>query len=898
MRKRRWLQLALAALILVLASVSLSEALKHGWARRSLLSRLSASFGRPVEVRRFRFSMLSGLRLVADSVTVGEDPRFGQEYFLRAEQLTVGLRWMALLRGRVEFGAVSLTRPSLNLVRLEDGSWNIESWLPPANQPLRTDAAMRSGTGESVAEARRISARLSHLDIDAGRINFKRGQEKLPFALVNVTGDLEQDASGRWSIDLQANAMRVPIPLQNAGTLHLRGTVAGTSVRLRPARFVLTWEDASLADALRLVDGTDYGVRGALSAQLSAAIASPAGVAPSGNAGEPWHLQAALRLSGVHRWDLAENPADPAVDAALELVWQPGQPRLEVTRCVVEAPRSRLSAVGSLDWSHGMNPNLQFASSRVSLADLLAWRRAFLPGVADDLSVDGEVVFNAALAGWPPRIMQADASSAGAAVRTAAMPGPMRIGMVKASLQNGSLVFGPASVSLPGVSGVNSRGAARTAEEPATQGALQIEGALGPFRPADRPSDWHYRVAVSGETQRVQDLIALAGAFGRPRSSEWSAQGPVAIKLAWTGALKHGTSLTSGTLDLHDLQLTSVVLNQPLVVGAASVALKGEEWQVRLGAAQALGSHWSGSLHRRSKVGGWDFDLSADRLDPMELDRWLGPRARPGFFDRILPFASSRGDSAPIHDAVLARLAARGRLRVGEVLLAPLRVAKLDADVEIAGRRFILRRAQADFYGGRLSGDFDASLGREPSYLFRGRVDRLDLGLMANATASLAGRFAGVAEGDVTLSAHGIGLQPLAASLEGEGVLRVRNAIVRGLDLALVAPVRVGDPEPGGVTRYDTADATFHVAGGRVRMDQVLLLGRDEQLEVDGSVDFAQGLDLRVRSVPRDLARAAEFDVQDADSDTWAIGGTLDEPQLKLQTPVAGGRIGPAGARH
>src|SRR3954469_2619097 len=104
---RRWLRLAIAAAALLFAaSWSVSTALEHGWERRPLLARLSADFGRPVEVRRFAFTLLGGPRLQADSITVAEDPRFGQEYFLRANRLTAGLSWSALAHGRIEFGTL------------------------------------------------------------------------------------------------------------------------------------------------------------------------------------------------------------------------------------------------------------------------------------------------------------------------------------------------------------------------------------------------------------------------------------------------------------------------------------------------------------------------------------------------------------------------------------------------------------------------------------------------------------------------------------------------------------------------------------------------------------------------------------------------------------------------
>ena len=66
----------------------------------------------------------------SQSVTFAEDPRFGHEYFLRAESVTVRLRWQSLLRGHMELGTVSLTKPSLNLVRNSAGDWNLAEWLP------------------------------------------------------------------------------------------------------------------------------------------------------------------------------------------------------------------------------------------------------------------------------------------------------------------------------------------------------------------------------------------------------------------------------------------------------------------------------------------------------------------------------------------------------------------------------------------------------------------------------------------------------------------------------------------------------------------------------------------------------------------------------------------------
>jgi len=69
-----------------------------------------------VEVTSFDARILPSPQLDANGVTVGEDPAFGHEYFLRAERLSAGVRWTGLLRGHFEFGTMSLSKPSLILV--------------------------------------------------------------------------------------------------------------------------------------------------------------------------------------------------------------------------------------------------------------------------------------------------------------------------------------------------------------------------------------------------------------------------------------------------------------------------------------------------------------------------------------------------------------------------------------------------------------------------------------------------------------------------------------------------------------------------------------------------------------------------------------------------------------
>jgi uncharacterized protein involved in outer membrane biogenesis len=869
LRKRLVWWSAVPMVCIIVASWSFSIALQGGWLRRSLSAKLAATFGRPVEVAHFGFTILGGPKFEADSVAVGEDERFGQEYFLRADRLTASLRWAALLQGRIEFDRLWLERPSLNLVRSAEGKWNVETWLPPANtqsslQPYRSPAG--------------VPAHASRIDIEAGRINFKKATEKLPFALVDVSGNLNLQSAGRWSLDLQAHPMRAAVVLQRSGTLRLRGTVGGTSARLQPADLRLNWEGASLADAARLARGTDYGLRGLLDADFAARIDRAEGEGK----GSPWKIEGGVRLQAIHRWDLAARPDNPAVNVKLTADWRPAESRLEIERWLVEAPHSNLDGEASIDWSHGFDPQVRLLDSQIGFPDLLNWSRAFLPGRAEDLDIAGSLGLQGNFTGWPLRVEDLAVASNGASVRSNSVKlAPIRIGPVQASWSRSSLVLAPVAVRLS--SPASSRGPRGVQAEAVPEGLFHIEGALGPIRASDSVRDWPYRLTISGQTGRLQDLRAVVAALGWQFGSSWNIEGPASLLLVCAGALRPGTSMIHGQLDLHDLRLRNSTIDEPILISAASVEFSPGARSMTIGGAQALGAQWKGGLERKAAKADWTFDLSAERLDIEDLGRGLG-QSRQGLLYRILPFAGSL-ELAPQTEAAIARIGAHGRLHIGALALGALRLESLEATANLERGGLTLRRARADLYGGRLSGEFRAQLDAGLRYSFRGQVDRTDLSALA-ALTSIKNVFGGIGSGEVELAAHGLGRQALLASLEGEGFLQVQDAEIGLLDLPLDSTDNSLRDMAG--SRFRNSTVSFRVEGGRIRVDPWLLSGRQRQLEIVGAIDFSRRLDLQVRSLSQSERLGPVSDSPSGD-DVWVIGGTLDAPQVIRQERVSAG---------
>ena len=871
LHKRLVWWLAPPTLLIVVTSWSFSLALEAGWLRHSLSARLTATFGRPVEVAHFGFTILGGPQFEADSVTVSEDPRFGQEYFLRADRVTARLRLAALLHGRMEFDRLSLTHPSLNLAQSADGQWNVQTWLPPA------DAQMPVHVFGPPAE---LEPHASQIDIDAGRINFKKGAEKLPFGLVDVSGSLNLQNEGRWYLDLRAQPMRAAVVLQKSGTLHLQGTIGGTSARLRPADLRLSWESASLADVARLARGTDYGLRGMLDADFSAHINR----SDEGGVGSPWKIQGGLRFQAIHRWDLAGRPDNPAVNVELTAILHPGESRLEMNHWLVEASHSNLDGDASIDWSHGFKPEVRLLASAIGFPDLVTWSRAFFPR-RTDLDINGSAGLEGQFSGWPLRIEDLSLSSDGAFVRSdsGVLP-PIRVGPVNASWTHSSLVLGPVTVRV--LSPAVSRTPRRPESDIVSATLFHIDGILGPVHPCDPLKQWPYRATISGQTTRVQDVRTVLAALGRQFAQSWTVEGPASLLLVVTGALRPHSAMVHGQLDVHNLRLTNSAIEEAILVSTATVEFSPRERRVEIGGLQALDGHWKGSLQRKSDDENWTFDLSADRLDLEQLGRGLA-QSRQGLLYRLLPFGGSAG-LAPQTEAAIARINAQGRLHLNELAIGASRLDNLDATGDLEHGNLTLRRAQADLYGGRLSGEFRARLATEMRYEFRGQVDRTDLSALASVTSIKHG-FGGLGSGEIAFSAHGLDRKALLASLEGEGFLHVQDAMVELPDLHSDS----ADPSVEEIagSRFRNSTVSFRIENGQIRVDPWLLSGRGRQLEIVGDIDFSRRINLQLRSVSQsDHFSPASDSVGD---DVWVLGGTLDAPQIIREERVSAGNQTP-----
>src|SRR6266853_192861 len=788
----KWWKPALGIVVLVIvlqAGVSLLVRTHrvHGY----LVAHLERAFGRQVEVVSFDARILPRPQLDANGVTVGEDSSFGHEYFLRAERLSAGIRWTGLLKGHFEFGTMSLNKPSLILVRNVQGRWNLDGWLPPAKAEA-LQGPRSYGPPSPVAPVNR----LQKIDFDEGRINFKAGDDKLPFAFTNVSGSVEQTSPGRWQLRLEAQPWRSGVSLQSAGTIKVSGDVAGTSTRLQPAEITLHWSEASLADAFRLLRGQDYGLRGVFALD---------GTAKSGTDKEDgpgdWKFSVQGRARQIHRWDLTERADNPRLNVNVNGRWNVGARSLVAEEIAVEGPRSNFRGMVRLAGGSAPSMELRLDSLGIQAADLLAWYRAFHPGVDEGVTAEAYFTGGMIWRGWPLTLESAAVSSSGGIVKVPGFAEPLRIGPASGGRERSTLAIGPIRVALGGdIREVTAPKKRRVALAMSDAADLTLIHDLNTQSGS---------ISFEGNFFKVEDFLKLTAAFGHQLNHGWelSGQATAVTKWEWKNPF---AGRWNGRIGFNKASLTVAGLNQPLKISESALDWIDGRRIARVMRVEGFGGMWTGNIEETARADGengakWNFHLYADQMNAADLDRWVGPRARPSWLQRLLPpLLGGSAPKAPPSELV-RRVNAEGELGIAQLTIEKLRLEKVLAKGSLHDLQLDVREAQAEWAGGKVRAEIHANFLPRPVYEIAAELDRVNLAQLPGA-GRIAERLSGVASATLQVRTEGVGRDELLGKLAGRGEFHLNKVEFRGRDVN--ASVADGAAH-AGVSRWATGECSL-----------------------------------------------------------------------------------------
>jgi len=869
------------SLLLALIAMQLSVALlvRTTRARAFLTRQLESSFGRAVDVRAYSAVLFPSPQLDAYGITVGEDPAFGHEYFLRADRLSAGLRWLGLLRGRFELGTLKLERPSLILVRNADGRWNLERWLPA------TLVSSQTGIVAPLASSRATPAHnLQKLEISDGRANFKLGDDKTSIAFLQVEGSVEQTAPGRWQLDLTAQPWRSGVPLQLAGTVRIRGDVAGTSARLQPAHLLVSWEKSSLADVFRLIGGRDFGVRGIFAAEATAESGGPSAANARNAMPGDWLFSVNARASAIHRWDLTERSDNPRVGVHASGRWNPGVGTLITDELVVESARSNLRGTASLKSIGGSSLDVRADSAGIQAADILDWHRAFRPDVSEEIRAEQYFTGAAGFRGWPLALDEAAFSSSGGRWTVPGFPAPLVVRAMRGGIQMRNLVVEPFTVSIPASKSISASGRIQPASVAGPGASATATSASLSFRYDLEAKAGGIR--IEGQTADMQDIFTLAKAFGGKIQNGFELKGKAAADLHWNWNSEKSPEW-SGRADLSQATLQVAGLNQPVQVEELRAEWRNTGRKFTLGKITAFGASWTGFVAQprispsdfgETEIPPWSFQLQADHLDAAELDRWIGPRARPSWLQRLLPPAFGGAPAAEPPSMVLQRIRASGDLRVDELKIEKIRLQQFRAQTKLDALKLSLQNVQAQWSGGEIKGAAEAAFSAKPRYQMAASFERVILA-QTPWLAQLSDHLAGSASGIIELQTAGVGHDALLGSLEGKGEIHLANVELRGWDVA--GTLALGEWKTG-TSRWAAGDGTFHLSDGGFDLNGLRLISASGDFLLKGSVSFSEDTDLTAESRITGRNARPQNTIR-----FMQISGPLAEPKVSLQKAAA-----------
>ena len=325
-RRRSKLWMPALALTIVVAIIVLPPLFSINRYKSRIASAMSSSLARPVYLSGVELRLLPRPGFVITDLTVQEDPDYGAEPVLHANEVKAAIRLSSLWRGRLEISRISVDEASLNLVRTAAGRWNMDSLFRTAAQAQPDGSKPRKQP-------------LPYMEATNSRINIKQGIEKLPYSLLNADLSFWEENPGDWRVRLKGQPARTDVNLElgDTGIVQLEANLRrAPELKLMPIHVEMEWRQAQLGQLSRLLVGSDPGWRGDLTAEMKLD-----GTAESAN------VATRLRASGVHRAEFA--PAEPIdFDANCGFLYHYSARTIEKLACNSPLGNGRLLIEGNL----------------------------------------------------------------------------------------------------------------------------------------------------------------------------------------------------------------------------------------------------------------------------------------------------------------------------------------------------------------------------------------------------------------------------------------------------------------------------------------------------------------------------------------------------------------------
>jgi hypothetical protein len=830
--KRRWA--AAAALVLLALFIVRPGASRL---KSRIITSLSAAVGRPVDLGSVHIRLLPQPGFDLENLVVYDDPAFGSEPILRASAVTADLRLRSLLRGRLEVSKLDLTEPSLNLVHHVGGGWNLQGLLERA---ARTPLAP---TGKMKSEAR---PSFPYIEGTSGRINFKNGPEKKPYALTNADFSLWQESEDTWGVRLKALPFRSDMNLNDTGQLQLSGTWqrAGT-FRDTPLQFNVEWARAQLGQMTQFFTGNDRGWRGDI--RFDATIT-----------GTPALLKISSTVSAAdfRRYDIASG-ASLRLAGRCDGEYSAQEHEFHQIACIAPVGAGLLTVTGDAGAPGRHKYHLTVTAQDLPASAIGALARRAKKDLPEDLLLEGTL---------QGKLTVSENAASGTQSR---VEGHGEIAGLRLSSTSEKIELGPVTIPIivTGATAGVSRNRVRAQPSPHAQFAL------GPFALdhvrtggaavrgwVDR-SGYGFTILGDAEVGRTLRLAKMLGIRTLNSAAEGSAQLNLQIAGSWMGqggtAAFAGPQVT-GSAKLRNVRFGLRGAGEPVDISSAEMQLSPNVVRVGKLNLKAAGTVWKGSAEMPRGCGSPEncevrFQLNTDEISMNEANEWANPspKSRPWY----------RLGAARPAPSLLARVRATGHVTADRFVLRGVMASKLSANISLDAGKLEVISLDAELLGGKHRGKWQADFSVKPA-LCRGS---------GSLTGVSLGNISRLMKDDWVEGSAGASYEirgPCSADFwqASEGTLQVNVA-----DGSLPHVLFRESAEMLKIRKF-TAQAQLHA--GTIEVSEGELDSPEGNYEVSGTATLKREIDFKMARVPSGSGVSS-----------YTVTGTLAEPHV---APIPG----------
>jgi len=836
--------------------------------RSRIAGSIGSALGRVVTIDNVRLRLLPRPGFDLEGLVISDDPAFSAEPMIRAQEVSAAIRFRSLLRGHLEIATLSATEPSVNLVRNSEGRWNLASLLE------RSAQIPAAPTAKPASERRPA---FPYLEATNARVNFKIGQIKKSYALMDADVALWQDSENSWGARIKAAPVRTDFNLTDTGLVQINATwQRAISLRLTPVQVTVQWQKGQLGQITQLLSGKDRGWRGGVTAnaQLSG---TP----------ESLRVESQTVVDDFHRYDIPESEN---VRLATGCSAQYSAAAGTLTDLLCESPVSGgdVRLRGNLaELNHSLTCDLTLSVEKIPVASIIRILRQAKKQISSNLTANGlfSAEFHAAGNVNTPedgRRALMRWSGTGAVTNARLLAGGSSAG-------KNEIVFGTIPLQLmAGEMPLGKRGHTKSSdkEEYPAEPHLQIGpatmavGGAAPLNAGGWASSAGYRFYLRGDTElgdlfRIEDVLGLP--VTRP-AAEGSAKLDVSVSGAWQS---FAPSTTLGTAQLRSVRGEMHGLNTPIEIDSASISLTPDAVALQKISARTGSTHWSGSVTRSrhcdasgtALVCALQFDLTADQLSTDDLAQWFTPQSTKRPWYRIL------NSSEPHGATPLLAIKAHGNVHVGRFGVKKAVATQLATMVDVDRGKVTLTSLRAQLLKGTHQGNWTIDVptpnnealpnATATSVRYHGSGTLQNIALDQIGAVMNDSWISGTGDGKFEWQGSGTSFRELLATSSGSLQFVMRSGSL----------THIGIPGPAGPLSVHRFAGDLHLEKGLWKLSDGKLESRDGLYTVSGTAAPASGVD---------------FVLKRSDDQAWSVTGTLGKPHIAPMAQTEAKRVEPA----